>query len=220
MFVRCRNRIVSGSKRPSAFHLSELKRPMTRFLFLVSALIFLSACAPKHYSALDTQDALNRFQSHFNASHPDHPISGEFLEMGVQFGTGQGWDMNSQAGIAKLEQELKVMAEDSGASSRWLFRGTFHVAGPTSAFTQTVYGLAMLSQTNSEVNIICDSKNAGIRFTGVSTGGRLSGAMVISTGAVVCKARAEGSIVPRRISLDTQGENASELIRGSFVFLR
>lgn len=193
---------------------------MKRFLMFIPALMLLSACALNQYSASDGQDALNRFQSRFNAFHQDHPISNELLKMGVKYGAAQGWEMNSRAGVMRLEEELKGVAENSVASSRWLFRGTFHVAGSTNAFTQTVYGLATLSQTNSELSIVSDSKNAGIRFSGSSAGGRLSGAIDVAAGAVVCKARAEGILVPRRISLDSQGENVSELIRGSFVFLR
>lgn len=193
---------------------------MKKFLILMPVLMFLGACAPGDYSARDRKETLDRFQSRFNASRPNCPISNELLNMGAQYGVGQGWDMDSQAGVAKVEQLLKTVAQDSRASSHWLFRGIFHVAGQTNAFTKTVYGLATVSQANADMTMICDSKEASLRFVGISTGGRLSGTIVISAGAVDCKGKAEGSIVPCRISLDTQGENASELIRGSFVFLR
>lgn len=193
---------------------------MKSFLVLVPALMLLSACASKQYPQFDREQTLNRFQSRFNASHPDRPISNELVEMGVQYGTAQGWNMSSRAGVMRLEKELKTVAENSDARSRWLFRGTFHVAGTTNAFTRIVYGVATMSQPDAELSIVSDSKNAGIHFSGVSAGGRLSGTIDIAAGAVVCKARAEGSRVPRRISLDSQGKNTSELIRGSFVFLR
>ena len=133
---------------------------------------------------------------------------------------GKGWDMNSRSGVARLELDLKKVAETSGAPSHWLFSGTLHVTGLTNSFTEIIYGIAVMSQTGGGISIISDSEKAGIRFNGFVEGGRLSGAMDISAGPTVCKARAEGSLVPDRISLDARGETANEMVRGSFHFLR
>lgn len=140
--------------------------------------------------------------------------------MGVQYGAAQGWEMNSQAGVKRLEEELKAVVENSDASSRWLFRGTFHAAGTTNAFTQTVYGLATAWQSNAELEIASYSEKAGMRFKGFVINGRVTGHIRISAGPVVYDAKAAGSLVPRRISLDSHGANASEVVRGSFIFLK
>lgn len=162
------------------------------------------------------------FQTGFKAAHPDRPETDELLKMSVEYSAYLGLNLDSSASWAKLEEDLNkvVGTSDNAVSNHWLFRGTFHVTADTGSFSETIYGIATMSQTGDSVSITSVSGKADIRFNGLTQDGRLSGAMEISAGPVTCKAKAEGSLVPNKVSLDTRGETANELVRGSFTFLR
>ena len=162
------------------------------------------------------------FGARFKAAHSDREVRDELLEMSVDYGAYLGLNVNSPAAFVRLEEDLNnvVGAPTDAASSRWLFRGTFHVTALTGSFTKTVYGIATMSQTSGSVSIVSKSGKEDIQFNGFAKDGRLSGTIDISAGPVVCKAKAEGSLVPGRISLDSRGETEKEMVRGSFMFLR
>jgi hypothetical protein len=165
--------------------------------------------------------AWEALRTRFNTAHPGHELNDDLLEMSIECGATQGLNLDAPAGLKKLENILNAVTETStnAASSLWLFRGTFHVTALTNSFTKTIYGLATVARTGGDVHLISNLKGADIRFDGSVTDGRLSGVMDISAGAVACKAKAEGSLVPNRISMDSRGETENQMVRGTFTFL-
>ncbi len=162
------------------------------------------------------------FQIRFKTAHPGRQATDELLKMSFEYSAYLGLNLDSSAGWARLEEDLNKVAGVSAntPSNQWLFRGTFHVTAVTGSFTETIYGIATMSQSGEKVSIHSDSGEAEIHFNGLTKDGRLSGTIEISAGPVACKAKAEGSLVPNRISLDSRGETADEMVRGSFTFLR
>lgn len=163
------------------------------------------------------------FQARFKNAHLDRPAMDELLKMSVEYSAYLGLNLASSAGWAKLEEDLNkvVDASANANSNQWLFRGTFHATAVTGSFSETIYGIATMSKAGGSMSIISNSGKANIHFDGGFTkDGRLSGTIDISAGPVICKAKAEGTLVPNKISLDSRGETTDEMVRGSFTFLR
>jgi hypothetical protein len=163
------------------------------------------------------------FQTRFKTAHPDRPATDELLKMSAEYSAYLGLNLDSSAGWARLEEDLNkaVEAPANAASNQWLFRGTFHVTAVTGSFSETIYGIATVSLKSGNVSIISNSGKAHIHFDGGFTkDGRVSGTMDVSADPAICQSKAEGILIPNKISLDSRGESATEMVRGSFTFLR
>lgn len=161
------------------------------------------------------------FRKHFRNNHPNLAMSDELLEMGMDYGAFLGLDPGSPNQSAKLEEQLADIAThpEHSTSTHWLFRGTLHVTTPTTSFTDTVYGIASLTKNAESVALASKSGHMELSFTGLMNEGRLSGQLALTAGLASSDSRAEGVMIPGKISLDSRGQSNAEVVRGSFVFL-
>ena len=70
------------------------------------------------------------------------------------------------------------------------------------------------------VAVISRSAKPGIQFNGLDRDGRVNGQMDVAAASAICPSTAQGVLLPRKLSLDSQGQIANEVVRGSFTFLR
>jgi hypothetical protein len=170
---------------------------------------------------IDEQRRRDAFQKRFRDKHPSLEVSDDLLGMALDYGAFLGLDPDLPAQSAQLEADLVeiVAVSAHSTSSYWLYRGTLHVTTPTTSFTDTVYGIATLTKNGEALNLASKSANAELSFTGVMDQGHLNGELVLSGGLASSTSRAEGVVMPGRISLDSRGQSSEEVVRGSFVFL-
>ncbi len=166
--------------------------------------------------------ALEQFRARYLARHPGVELSNELLEMGAEYCAYLGLNPVTPAASAQLEADLEELlgASTNVAASKWLFRATLHVNTLATSYTETIYGIATLTHTGENVAITSHSTKPGIQFSGFDHVGRVNGQMDVAAASAICPSTAQGVLLPRKLSLDSQGQIANEVVRGSFTFLR
>lgn len=168
------------------------------------------------------KQALERFRVRFLARHPGMELPNELLAMGAEYCAYLGLSPALPAGAAQLEADLNelLLAPTNAPASKWLFRATFHVNTLATSYTETIYGLATLTHTGENITIVSRAAKPGIQFNGFDRAGRVNGQVDVAAASALCPSVAQGVLLPRKLSLDSQGQIANEVVRGSFTFLR
>jgi hypothetical protein len=163
-----------------------------------------------------------KFWSDFQTRHSGFAGGEEFKKISLEYAAFRGMDLNSKKDCETFEKDLNEVlnAPPDAASTKWLFHGTFHADGVAASVDQTICGLAVLSRTGDGLAIVSKSDGAGFNFTGVDQEHRISGPIDFSVGPAACQAKAQGAMLPRRISLDSRGQDERGTMRSSLTFVR
>jgi hypothetical protein len=158
-----------------------------------------------------------QFRARFRASHAGLESSDEFMDLGIDYATYIGLNLSSPGDSIRLAGDLSKVCANSSA---WLYRGILHVSTLKTAYAESIYGIATLTDTGEQMTIVSRPGKAAFEFHGDIHDARISGQLELTAGAVVCPATAEGVLLPRKISLDSRGQTAADVVRGSFTLLR
>jgi hypothetical protein len=143
--------------------------------------------------------------------------------MAVQYVTWLGLDINLPRGAAKVEETLSHLAaaNSEANSSPWLFQATLRAEPASRERTEIrVLGIATLTQTRDTLAIVSHSQKAMLTFSAAGGTNILDGTIEFSTGATRFSGRAEGELLPDRISLSSKGEVDGAAVLSTFLFLR
>ncbi len=166
--------------------------------------------------------AAAKFWSDFQARHPGFAGSDEFKRISLEYAACRGLDLSSRKDSTTFENDLNEVwsVPADAASTKWLFHGTFHADGVAASVDQTICGIAVMSRTGDVLDIVSKSDGAGFNFNGVDQDHRISGPIDFSVGPATCQAKAQGALLPHRISLDSRGQDERGTMRSSLTFVR
>jgi len=194
--------------------------PRVRFSDQVSVLVIKW----KSQAELDQERAdFERFEASFRSKYPDLKLRRDLAEIGFEFVSFRGLTLGTAEGRSKLEEILVEVLQPSrdNNSSKWLFKGMLQSSALASSYTQPAYGVATLTQTGDSVTLVsAPGSVTEINFSGAVKDGHLSGQLAVTSGTTIFAGKAEGVLVPERISLNGQAQTADGLAQSSLTFTR
>ena len=166
--------------------------------------------------------AFERFQSDFIAKHPDLQLRNELVKVGADYITSLGLTLDSASGSAELDKVLSEVLQpvQSDKPTKWLFRGSIRSSGVTSSFTEPAFGLATVTLSGDSITVVSAPGRTELHLSGTVKDGRLVGQVGVSSGSIIFSGKAEGVVVPGRISLDSQGQTADGIVQSSLTLMR
>jgi len=170
----------------------------------------------------ETSHRLEGFRAYLKRAYPALRLESknELWELGEEYVTWLGLELDSQPGTAKLEEALTSLIAPSADTvpSKWLFRGT--IRENASAVETTVWGIATMTRAGEKVSIVSTDGDTRITFAGPVKDDGLSGDLSCSEGPANLSAPAEGTLAQDKIVLNVRAQTDAGRARASFVFLR
>lgn len=178
----------------------------------------------KSQAELDEErTALQQFEAEFSGKHPDLNLRRDLVVVGADVIGMTGLTLETPAGRSRLDEILLQVLQPAknDKSSNWLFKGTLRSSALTSSFTEAAYGVATLTQTGDSVTLVSAPGSAtDINFSGTAKDGHLTGQLGVTSGNTIFSGKAEGVLVPEKLSLNGQAQTADGLVQSSFTFTR
>jgi hypothetical protein len=178
----------------------------------------------KSQSEVDEEShRLDGLRAYLKRSYPALGLGNkhDLWEMSVEYVTWLGLDLNAQPGAAKVEEVLSSLVATSAETSKRLFKGTLRAQAPSARSRESVvYGIATVTRTGDDVNIVSQTENMTLNFQGVARDGQCRGQVDFSLGPTVLTGKAEGSVSTGKILLRTEGPANGKTIEGAFIFLQ
>ena len=168
------------------------------------------------------QAGIDKCWKRFKNEHPELTVNRETVALVAEYVSWLGMGIETDSGEQKAQQVLSEIVNQSkdNKSSKWLLKGTVRSSALTSSWTDAIYGIALISQTDEKITIVSSSNGNDINFSGTIKDGQVSGQLGVSAGGTIASAKAEGVMMNDNISLTSQGQTSGGIFQGSFTFSR